>query len=69
MKITTHIDTDLIPVTMTLPVRDLIDLSIFLQDEEIKNRLEKTQHYFVRQFAQQLQKETIKVSDKVGAIR
>lgn len=69
MKITTHIDTDLIPVTMTLPVRDLIDLSIFLQDEEIKNRLEKVDHYFVKQFAQQLQKETIKVSDKVGAIR
>ena len=54
---------------MTLPVRDLIDLSIFLQDEEIKNRLDKVDHYFVKQFAQQLQKETIKISDRVGAIR
>ena len=69
MKITTNIDIDLIPVTMTLPVRDLIDLSIFLQDEEIKNRLDKVDHYFVKQFAQQLQKETIKISDRVGAIR
>ena len=57
MKIRTTIDSDSIPVTMTLPVRNIIDLSNFFQDQEIKNRSEKTEHYFVKEFARQLQVE------------
>tara|TARA_B100000035_G_C20986808_1_gene548214 strand:- start:285 stop:449 length:165 start_codon:yes stop_codon:yes gene_type:complete len=54
---------------MTLPVRDLIDLSNFFQDQEIKNRLEKTEHYFVREFAKQLQVEALKINEMVRGVQ
>ncbi len=69
MKIKTNIDADFIPVTMVLPVRDLIDLSNFFQDQEIKNRLEKVDNYFVKQFAQQLQVEALKINEMVRGVR
>jgi len=69
MKIRTTIDSDTIPVKLTLPVRDLIDLSNFFQDQEIKNRLEKTEHYFVREFSKQLQVEAIKINEMVRGVR
>jgi len=69
MKIRTTIDSDSIPVTMTLPVRNIIDLSNFFQDQEIKNRLEKTEHYFVREFARQLQVEALKINEMVRGVK
>ncbi len=69
MKIRTTIDSDSIPVTMTLPVRNIIDLSNFFQDQEIKNRLEKTEHYFVKEFARQLQVEALKINEMVRGVK
>ena len=69
MKISTTIDSDSIPVTMTLPVRNIIDLSNFFQDQEIKNRLEKTEHYFVKEFARQLQVEALKINEMVRGVK
>ncbi len=69
MNIRTTIDSNTIPVTMTLPVRDVIDLSNFFQDQEIKNRLEKTEHYFVREFARQLQVEALKINEMVRGVK
>ena len=69
MKIRTTIDSDSIPVTMTLPVRNIIDLSNFFQDQEIKNRLEKTEHYFVKEFARQLQVEALKINEIVRGVK
>ena len=69
MKIRTTIDSESIPVTMTLPVRNIIDLSNFFQDQEIKNRLEKTEHYFVKEFARQLQVEALKINEMVRGVK
>lgn len=69
MKIKTTIDADYIPVTMTLPVRDLIDLSNFFEDQEIKNRLDRTEHYFVREFSKQLRVEAMKIDEMVRGIK
>ena len=69
MKIRTTIDSDSIPVTMTLPVRNIIDLSNFFQDQEIKNRVEKTEHYFVKEFARQLQVEALKINEMVRGVK
>ena len=69
MKIRTTIDSDSIPVTMTLPVRNIIDLSNFFQDQEIKNRLEKTEHYFVKEFARQLQGVALKINEMVRGVK
>ena len=69
MKIRTTIDADTLPVELTLPVRDLIDLSNFFQDQEIKNRLEKNEHYFVREFSKQLQVEAIKINEMVRGVQ
>ena len=69
MKIRTTIDSDSIPVTMTLPVTNIIDLSNFFQDQEIKNRLEKTEHYFVKEFARQLQVEALKINEMVRGVK
>ena len=69
MKIRTTIDSDSIPVTMTLPVRNIIDLSNFFQDQDIKNRLEKTEHYFVKEFARQLQVEALKINEMVRGVK